>query len=292
MNNKFKICKVTRGIAAESLQKVLAKLLFKQKPISEVDLRDAWLFELRKHKEIFPDGWYTPPPHGIGVLFATEDNADRLKFTSLRHQDYWPKENIFLDREKGFALFYCSPVDKKSGIIGDFGLSIYFGKNKKIIKVITEYLKILTSIFKHIALGMRLADVHIFAKNILEKYGFTNEWWVSITDPTGTNYGHTIPATYFSWTKKEQKTIQLGEKNWQGALRTINLKRKFINAFEPTEIIPGMAITIEPRSIIKNDPKMPTIYFHTIAMFYENGEKELLTGFDQIFELAGMDYIP
>jgi hypothetical protein len=52
-----------------------------------------------------------------------------------------------------------------------------------------------------------------------------------------------------------------------------------------------LAFTIEPRAIKNNEPQIPILYFHTIAMFNEDGKKELLTGFDKIFKLVGMDYL-
>lgn len=71
----------------------------------------------------------------------------------------------------------------------------------------------------------------------------------------------------------------------------INKKRKFINAYEETTVRPGMAITLEPRAILKNHPDMPTIYFHNVILFKDDGKKELLTNFDGIFKLADMDYV-
>lgn len=59
--DKFEVGKTTRKIAAQSLAKALQTLLKESEPISEINLRDAWLKELRTHKTIFPNGWYTPP---------------------------------------------------------------------------------------------------------------------------------------------------------------------------------------------------------------------------------------
>src|SRR5436853_4201407 len=103
--DKLEVCKSTRKIAADSLAKVLKKLLKSKKPISEVMLRDAWLFEMRKNKNIFPDGWYMPPPHGIMVLFADEKNVQRFNYKSARPNETWPRDDIFLDLKKG--IIYC-----------------------------------------------------------------------------------------------------------------------------------------------------------------------------------------
>lgn len=291
ISTKLKKCKLTREFAAKSLSITLEKLLNQKKPISEIDLRDTWLLELRKNKNIFPDGWYIPPPHGIGVLFSTDKNFNRIKFKSLRQNESWPRNDIFLDKKNGFILVYCSPVDKQTGIIGDFGLNIYFGDNSKIKSLLQKHLIMVKKIFTTVKAGMKLSDLHLIAKTIIEKNNFTNEWWISTTDSTGTNYGHTIPMTNTSWTNTELEILKDGEKNWQETRTMINKKRKFINAYEETVIKPGMAITLEPRVILKDHKDLPTIYFHTIIFFKENGQKELLTDFEEIFKIVGMDYL-
>ncbi len=134
-SDKLQICKDTRKIASESLTRVLKEALLSQEKISEADFANKWLGQLRKNKEIFSEGWYTPPPHGMGVLFATETNFDRISFKSLRDKKYWPKKDIFLDRKKGYLNFYYSPVFKNNYIIGDFGLTVYLGKQSQIKKM-------------------------------------------------------------------------------------------------------------------------------------------------------------
>ena len=137
--NKLTICKDTRQIGAKALASALTQLLNQNNPISEVLLRDVWLMELRKYQSVFPDGWYEPPPHGIGVLLGTDEDIERVSPKSLRIHDYWPREDIFLDRKKGIIFVYISPVDKNTGIIGDFGLTIYFGKNLNIRNHLTPW---------------------------------------------------------------------------------------------------------------------------------------------------------
>lgn len=274
MNSRNNTCKKTRKIAADSLHIVLKQVLENEKPISESDFRDKWLFELRKHTDILSNGWYEPPPHGIGVIFAIEANISRANFPTLRTKDYWPKNNIFLDRSIGFITVYCSPVDKKSGIIGDFGLSIYFGKNKKIQKHMKTVFTINKEIFNCVHVGMPLKELYKKADSIIKKRNYTNSGWISISDPEKINMGHTIPKLPAKWDRKD-----IGE------------KRLFFNAKEEIKIIENMAFTIEPRLKNNNSNDLPTVFFHTICLIRENGTKELLTGFDDIFRLAGMDYM-
>src|SRR2546423_435467 len=110
MNDKLEICKQTRKIAADALAVVLKGVLATDEPISEAKFRDLWLEEMRKSSEIYPDGWYIPPPHGMFVLFGTDDDFSRMVYESSRFEKVWPRDDIFLNRKKGLLFFYCSPV--------------------------------------------------------------------------------------------------------------------------------------------------------------------------------------
>ncbi len=275
MNNGFDICKKTRKFTAESLHKVLKKLLQGSRSISEVDLRDAWLLELQKNKQIFSDGWYIPPPHGIGALFGTLQEKERLNFPTLRDKNYWPRKDVFLNRKEGIITLYASPVDRRSGTIGDFGTTLYFGKNKNIQQHLKDIFRLNTQIFDCIKIGMQIKSLYSYASNLLQKQNYTNSGWISISDPAKINMGHSIPIMTGIWKKDD-----------------ISKKRIFLNRLEITKIQPGIAFTIEARLKSLSKPDLPTSYFHMIALVKENGKKELLTGFENIFKLVGMNYMP
>lgn len=112
MNSKLDICKKTRELASRSLYKTLEELLRSGKLVSEKDFRDVWLKNIRKNPTVFPDGWYLPPPHGTAVLFGTDEDMKRINTASLRPQEYWPNDDMYLDRNKGIMMLYFSPVDK------------------------------------------------------------------------------------------------------------------------------------------------------------------------------------
>jgi hypothetical protein len=288
--DKLKICKQTRKIAADALYKTLQKVLKLEEPISEVMFRNLWLLEMRKHKNIFPDGWYMPPPHGMGVLFATENNIDRLNFKSIRPKEYWSRDDVFLDLKGGIVLLYFGPIDKKSGIIGDFEMTLYFGKNKSIQNQLKTNLDIIYQIFKNTNQDMMLSDVYKYGNELLKKKKLVNIIY-SISDPTNTNIGHTVPFSYEDMGFQEMKILKSGEKAWEKVCAMISKKRKFVNTLETLKIEPPMAITVEPRSKIKGKKESPLISFHAIILFKENGKKELLTNYDRIFKLTGMTYM-
>jgi phosphoribosylformylglycinamidine cyclo-ligase len=132
---------------------------------------------------------------------------------------------------------------------------------------------------------MKLSDVNKLAPRILKNNNLQNAGWISYNDPTGINFGHTIPFTGKDHAKKSVS------KPWNETLEYISKQRKFLNAIEQTKIIPGLAFTIEPRMDDPNNPKIPRAYFHTILQIHENGEKEFLAEFDELFTLSGMDYM-
>jgi hypothetical protein len=289
--NKLEICKSTRKIAADSLYTVLKKLLQSKNPISEVMLRDAWLEEMRKNNNIFPDGWYTPPPFGVSILFANDENVERVNYKNIRVEEKWPRDDIYLNIKTGLAYFFASPVDKEMGIIGDFGVTLYFGESPEIKNLLKLCYSLDQKIFDYAQIGMKFSDITAFAKKLFEKYRLSNEI-VSITDKAKVNIGHTIPASYESWNKKEKSLLHQGESNWVKVKDMISKKRVFVNDSETFIIKPGMAITIEPRPKIINKSYLPSsLSYHTIAFFRENGTKELLADFEELFTLAGMDYM-
>lgn len=290
MTPELEACKETRGIAATSFRTSLQSLLETGNPISEKSLADRWLLEMQKHQEIFPEGWYEPPPHGIAVRFATDTNFGDLYLPNLRAKENWPREEVYLDREKGMAYVYASPVSKREkGIIGDWGMTLYFGKDPQITNHIQYCLATNRKILDEVSVGMSFKDIYTLAIDTLAKDGFSNDV-VSITDPSNQNIGHTVPGLYDPFSSEEKALLQNPESNWEDVKTVIKNKRKFVSPVETLEVQPGMAFTIEPRPISKN-AHLPNVSFHTIALFDTNGDKQLVTEYEDTFKLVGMDYM-
>ena len=277
-DQKLEIIKSTRRIAVDILVITLKGLLSQSDPISEVDFRNCWLKELQKHNTIFPTGWYDPPPSGIIVLFGTEDDVTRVYEPSARVEAAWPQRTRFLDREKGIALVYASPVDRTTGIIGDFSMTLYFGRDRAVHDHLKKCIALDQEIFNRVEMGMKLSDVAKITLELIEKNSFKNII-VAVNDPTGTNVGHTIPFSYEDMNAEEQKLFQRGD--FSQIKDMISKKRKFVNLQENMKVRPGMAFTIEPRPVAIDNPKLPMTSFHTICLIHENGDKELLMDFDK-----------
>lgn len=166
--DELSICKSTREFASRAFSNSLKKLLIKKTSISEKDLAEEWLYQLRTNSKIFPEGWFIPPPHGITVLFGNDKRVERVCPKTIRLEEFWPRDYIYLDKNNGIALVYASPVDKKTGIIGDFGMAIYFGKDKRIQKYLKNCLKINKEIFNQIKAGKKFSEVSNSANKILD----------------------------------------------------------------------------------------------------------------------------
>ncbi|HWY79578.1 MAG TPA: hypothetical protein VNW29_04420 [Candidatus Sulfotelmatobacter sp.] len=287
---KLETCKVTKQIAGQSLAKGLHKLLATNEPISEVMLRDAWLTALRKNASLFPDGWYMPPPHGIAVVFGSVGKESRSNFQSLRPQKMWPQDNIFLNRDSSLITCYASPVDKKTGMFGDFGVTLYFGNDSAVKSQLQQCLQIDREIFDFIEVGKSFAEVYTFSMKLLKSYGLANDI-TSNADPTTTNIGHTVSGLDEAWTLQELHIIQEGETNWDAVKTMIGKKRKFVNSVEQTRYMPGMGVTLEPRPTVIKNPEIPMVWLHNTILINPDGSKELLTSFEDAFRVISMDYM-
>ena len=286
--DKLKAIAETRAWAAQSFVSAFKSLLEINTPISETLLRDQWRDQLRKNHLIYPEGWYLPPLHGIGILFGTEVNYQRMNYQSLRPKNSWPKDSIFLDKNKGIIYVFSSPVDKLTGMIGDWGMTIYFGKNPDIIEHLKLCLRINYQILEHAQVGMTFSELTNFSNKLFLEQDLYNQV-SSITDPTGVNIGHTVPWSYEDLAPEEIETFKTND--WQQILTMINSKRKFLDLQEKLQIQPGMAFTVEQRLTKPSNNNIPMSSFHTIAVINPDGTKKLLTNFDEVFKLVEMNYM-
>lgn len=279
------ICKQTRKAASEALLTVIKQVW--QRPFSENKLKDLWLRELRKNKSLFTQGWYSPPPDGITVLIANKTNLQRLDYKSLRTKENWPQKNIFFKSQEGLVFVYTSPVERKTGIIGDFGMTLYAGSNSEIIAHLKKVYTINHEIVEEIRPGKKVSDVYRQACTIFRDEGLTNNA-ISVTDLLGINIGHSIPGTLKPFSEEELAVIQ-GE-DWQKTCKVISQKRIFINEKSDYIIKIGDCFSLEPSLVSLRKPDLPRVLFHTIVIIKKDGV-ELLENFKEIFHTVGMDYM-
>jgi len=239
---------------------------------------------------VLPAGWYSPPPTGIGMLFADpHDNYRRGRFDSLRNEQYWPKADYKLGDET-IGILYASPVWATSGIIGDWGATLYRGKDTAIQQHLVNCLEAVEEMSEYAQVGMQLGDMSRFADTMLKKRGLASDRVVltSKTDVTGINCGHTIPWTDSPPTAEEARVLESGAQRAINQL--ISSKRVFINANETMVIPKTIVFTSELRLESTKDPQLPNGYFHMLVSFLE-GEKTIAADFNAFFKAMGMDYI-
>jgi hypothetical protein len=284
VTDRIDACLATRQLVMDQAVQVLSRISAGQ---SELDIARRLGQITADRPETFDSGWYSPPPDGIGVLFGRPDNLTRLDFDSLRKPENWPRDNCFLDSET-VGLIYLSPIDRASGMIGDFGLTFYRGKNQAVRRHLKLAHKITGLIAEHATVGMKLRDLFEFGQKTLTGSGAVSGRMFLINDPSDINFGHTVPWSYETPTGEEQRVIDSGD--FDQIKNLISSKRIYINSNEDFEIPETCAFTIEPRVVTIDESGQPRLaYFHIIVAF-KNGQK-IISGFDLVFSNLDMDYL-
>lgn len=267
----------TRELAAE----IAIKSLVNINNISETNLRDTILSNIVNCNNLFPKGWYDPPPSGIGILFDVSPFT-RLQFKSLRNSESFPSEQSIFKNES-VGIIYFSPVDLKTNMLGDIGFTIYNGKDEKIKNHIKKCYDTILSVAKYAEVGMKFSDLYSYAINLFKKEFKIVGWMTTTSDPNlGINLGHTIPGSF-------EKDLNFGN-SFEEIRETIKNSRVYINQVENFEIPETCAFSVEARLADINDPELPNVFFHFIITF-NKGNKRILENFENIFKIANMDYM-
>ncbi len=259
---------------------------FKINPgISEKEFAIAIINEIKANSNLYPEGWYAPPPQGVAALFGYADNFGRLKFDTLRTEKYWPKEEHKLTQQSA-GLIYASPIDQSAGAIGDFGMTIYRGQDKAVRAHLGACLSALERSSEYAEEGMEFRELHDLSQKVFEELGLTNARTITWTDAIGTNLGHTVPWSYEAPTENELAILRAGE----GAARNdlISRRRVFVNRLETFKIPKNVAFTLEARLENASDLTLPNTFFHLIISF-QNGVRTISSDFNEVFASLGME---
>jgi hypothetical protein len=278
--DKVAVCAETRAWAAS----VVADALKSGKQLSEAEFSQVALSESAKNPNILDRGWYDPPPGGVAALFAAPPDYERLEFDTLRKETYWPQKDRVLG-ENGCGLLYLSPIDKATGIIGDFGITVYRGSSPEILQHFANCLSTLERVASEAEVGMAFRDVHERAQQLFKANGLTNARTVTWTDKTGTNLGHTIPWTFDAPEEQEASIIKAGDINQTKDL--ISNKRLYVNAQETFIIPETIAFSLEARLESLKNPALPNVFFHFVIAF-DRRKKKVLANYNEVFDAAGM----
>jgi len=265
--------------ARETTANIFIKSLNHLERNSEIEIGEKILFEVKNHNELFSEGWYSPPPFGVSILLDKKP-FKRLEYVSLRNSDFWPKEDLFLEKESVGMIFF-SPVDCKTNMIGDIGFTLYKGNNEEIKKHIKKSYETILEIAKKAQVGMTFSELCFFMDDLIKDRFEITKWITKHSDPIGMNLGHTIPGSY--------ENINFG-KSFEEIKNTITKGRIYIKEIENFKIPETCAFTVESRLKDIHKSYLPSVYFHFIVCF-NKGEKTILENFSQIFKQVGMDYM-
>ncbi len=280
IENRINICEKTR----EGLSKTISSLLSKHDDIAEQEFATTLSAEIRNDADLQLEGWYAPPPYGIAALFSDQDNFDRLRFDTLRKEQYWPQQFKLLKNSAG--IIYASPIHKVSGTIGDFGITIYKGNDRNIQLHLAGCLRALEQSADLAKVGMEFRELHDFTQRLFKENGLHNHRTVTWTDTVGTNLGHTVPWSYEEPTAEEQRII--AGQSLNDLRNLISNKRINVNRNERFKIPANIAFTLEARLERLEDPAMPNTFFHLIITF-KNGRKKIVSNFNGVFSVVGMN---
>lgn len=285
---RLEACRYVRNVAAQSCLRTFQYALHSPRKVSEVQFRNRWYKDLARVKNINASGWYDPPEYGMGVLFGTEEDFDRVNYSNLRQKEYWPRTNSFLVKN-GTGYVFASPfaLIEDVPIIGDFGITFYLGKNDVIRNHFRKCYRIISQLVGDITVGVAFQEFYTHVLTTLQNNGLKNNI-ISTTDSAGTNVGHTIPFTSDNPpTDMGNALLNVHEDKIH---LLINKARHFINADEYYMINRNCAFTFEPRLVPMDGSKVPMVSFHTIIQIIE-GKKVALGNFEGIINELGMQWI-
>ena len=243
-----------REQAFRALQQVLQNTVG-QEDIREVDLHQQWFTAMDQCEDLFADGWYSPPPKGIAVLFG-----ERLHFDSLRNEAFWSGERI-MDWARDSFYAYASPVGRKNGMLGDLSVTLYFGEDQAIRDHIYRCHEATLEVFHALTQVQTPAQLLARAQEIFSDFGLASNV-ISRTDAAPTNLGHTFPFTDVS---EESEALS------DEAKKTISQARRFLNEQAQWSFEPGLQFTIEPQLIDPRHPELPKVTQHYVVQATQEG---------------------
>lgn len=280
LGDRIDVCENLRRQTSEAMSKVLNDC----SNLSETEFRDHLARELFTGETVYKEGWYNPPPLGIAALFCNESDTKRSYFSSLRHEEYWPRDDRRLGNDS-VGLIYASPVDVKTGMIGDIALSVYRGSSEAVRNHFQQSLFIVETIAEYAKVGMSFRELFDYAQEVLEKNVLSQTSFLSTENKLIKNIGHTIPWSYELPTVEEQSVIE-GD-DFEKLKNLISKKRIFLDANQEFKIPETICFTVEMNISNPNNSELPSVYFHLLVAF-KGGKKTIFANFDPILQAIGM----
>ena len=254
-----------REVACLSLEKTLVEM-HGEANVTELMFRDRWLDNMRGTGDVLADGWYSPPPKGAAVL-----TNDRVNFDSLRNPYNWSDDTeIYWN---GVLYAYASPIDRESGYIGDISVTLYFGRDNKIIDHVKRCHEATMAVFERLGEAETAGELFRISQSIFEQYHLKSTV-ISRTDDMPINLGHTFP---FLTDVQQKETLSEDDK------LTVSRSRKFLNAGAQWGFEDDLQFTVEPQLVSVDDPSLPKITQHYVVQA-KNGNFTVCNDIDRLLE--------
>jgi hypothetical protein len=262
-----------RSLAAQTLVTALSDL---DKGFSEMALAEKWLRHIRDKKEIFPFGWYSPPPDGLSVLIGEPCQYNRLRYNSLRESVNWPSDSIFFNRDC-IIYPYFSAVDRKTLMIGDHVGTYYAGNDIRIRQWFSEVYNMTIEIARRTRAGMAYSEIHAISEERLGILGAQNNTYSS-AGGLASDIGHSVPFFGLDPTflPKQERGTTLSD--------IISRNRQYVSRSNNNIIADPCAFTIEPQVVVDG---LPMASFHIIVVIF-GGELFIVERFRNVFDYFGM----
>ncbi|PRY41303.1 hypothetical protein [Umezawaea tangerina] len=254
--------------------------------LSERDLHDNWQAEIAKTPTVTPHGWYAPPPAGMSVLVGAPPDYRRANFTSLRDHAKWPRPDKFATRDS-LLFVYCSPVDRRTAMLGDFQATLYGGDVAEVQDHITVALEVTLDAVAYAEVGMEYRELYDHAVAAMRRREVTNDTHSS-TDRSGdTNIGHTVP--WFGAEPEDAVRAALRDEDHLALAAAMSGARRFLTERQRARIGCDEAFTVEPQITSRRGVLAS---FHFIVVF-TGGAKLVLAGLSPLFARFDMArYLP
>ena len=253
-NNKDLIFNKAREKAYTALLETL-DFLYGKDNISELDFKKLWLSNISNRNNVIAQGWYNPPIDGMAVL-----SDDKLNFDSLRNEEFF-SDNTIIDWNNGYLYAYCSPVEKSDGYIGDMSITLYFGKDERVIEHFKNVRKAIQDIFDNLEIFNSPKDLYNYSLDVFKNHHLVSNV-ISRTDNMPSNLGHT-----FTHLDNAENKEMLNEND----IKYLSTNRQFINVQADWKFIDGIQFTIEPQLLSLDNPDLYKVTHHYVAKKVEDG---------------------
>jgi hypothetical protein len=152
---------------------------------------------------------------------------------------------------------YCSPIHLPTGLPGDFGITLYFGSQKRIHLHFAKALELAHIVLASITSNTTSRALFRFSQDTFRTANMCSNV-ASITDTVPVDLGHSLPRV-------PTALLGHGRQLTDAAKETVRRERLFISESADWPLSGAGQFTIEPSLIYPADPSLPQVSPHYIV---------------------------